>query len=52
MLCSLAELSDGALRVVMDDLRQTGEPGHWQNRFFVTFKDYAAGQLDPSTLPN
>ncbi|HID8536491.1 TPA: hypothetical protein ACXIMI_001612 [Stenotrophomonas maltophilia] len=52
VLCSLAELPDGGLRVVMDDLRQTGEPGHWQNRFFVTFKDYAAGQLDPSTLPN
>lgn len=48
VLCSLAELPDGGLRVVMDDLRQTG----WQNRFFVTFKDYAAGQLDPSTLPN
>ncbi|ECH9271496.1 hypothetical protein AAP84_24135 [Salmonella enterica subsp. enterica] len=52
VLCSLAELPDGGLRVVMDDLRQTGESGHWQNRFFVTFKDCAAGQLDPSTLPN
>lgn len=52
VLCSLAELPDGGLRVVMDDLRQTSEPGHWQNRIFVTFKDYAAGQLDPSTLPD
>ena len=39
VLCSLAELPDGGLRVVMDDLRQTGEPGQWQNRIFVTFTD-------------
>lgn len=54
VLCSLAELPDGGLRVVMDDLRQTGEPGHWQHSLFVTLRDYAAGagQLDPSTLPD
>ncbi|MBN4959242.1 DUF3658 domain-containing protein [Stenotrophomonas maltophilia] len=54
VLCSLAELPDGGLRVVMDDLRQAGEPGHWQHRVFVTLRDYAAGagQLDPSTLPD
>lgn len=54
VLCSLAELPDGGLRVVMDDLRQTGEPGYWKHSVFVTLRDYAAGvgQLDPATLPD
>lgn len=43
VLCSLAELPDGGLRVVMDDLRQAEAPGQWKNHTFVTFKDYAAG---------
>lgn len=51
VLCSLAELPDGGLRVVLDDLRQSDTPGHWKNHVFVTFKDYPAGQLDPATLP-
>lgn len=50
VLCSLAELPDGGLRVVLDDLRQTDAPGLWKNHSCVTFKDYQAGQLDPSTL--
>ncbi|HBS56260.1 hypothetical protein FJU31_05320 [Stenotrophomonas cyclobalanopsidis] len=52
VLCSLAELPDGGLRVVMDDLRQTDPPGLWKHHALVTFKDYPAGQLDPSTLSN
>lgn len=51
VLCSLAELPDGGLRVVLDDLRQADTPGQWKNHVFVTFKDYPAGQLDPATLP-
>ncbi|WP_164263623.1 DUF3658 domain-containing protein [Stenotrophomonas maltophilia] len=51
VLCSLAELPDGRLRVVLDDLRQADAPGQWKNHTFVTFKDYAAGELDPATLP-
>ncbi|KUP01633.1 hypothetical protein AR276_18625, partial [Stenotrophomonas maltophilia] len=51
VLCSLAELPDGGLRVVLDDLRQSDTPGQWKNHVFVTFKDYPAGQLDPATLP-
>ena len=52
VLCSLAELPDGGLRVVLDDLRQTDPPGHWKHHVLVTFKDYPAGQLDPSALSN
>ncbi|MCU1057738.1 hypothetical protein B9Y88_20800 [Stenotrophomonas maltophilia] len=51
VLCSLAELPDGGLRVVLDDLRQSDTPGQWKNHVFVTFKDYPAGQFDPATLP-
>ena len=52
VLCSLAELPDGGLRVVLDDLRQSDLPGHWKHHVLVTSKDYPAGQLDPSALSN
>lgn len=52
VLCSLAELPDGGLRVVLDDLRQTEPCGHWKHHVLVTFKDYPAGQADPSALSN
>lgn len=42
---------DGGLRVVLDDLRQADAPGQWKNHTFVTFKDYAVGELDPAMLP-
>lgn len=51
VLCSLAELPDGGLRVELDDLRQADAPGQWKNHTFVTFKDYPAGELDPAMLP-
>ena len=45
--CSLLRLSDGRLRVVLDDVRNQapGEPGPWQHEVFVTFKDYDWGEL-------
>lgn len=51
VLCSLAELPDGGLRVVLDDLRRADAPGQWKNYAFVTCKDYPAGELDPAMLP-
>ena len=44
---SLLTLSDGRLRVVLDDVRSQvpGEPGPWQHEVFVTFKDYERGEL-------
>lgn len=46
-LAALLTLSDGRLRVVLDDVRsQTpGEQGPWQHEVFVTFKDYERGEL-------
>lgn len=47
----LADLPDGGLRVVMDDLRKSDTAGMWQHRTFVTFKDYPPGMLaDPVGL--
>ncbi|WP_340568575.1 DUF3658 domain-containing protein [Stenotrophomonas sp. G106K1] len=40
VLCSLAELPDGGMRVVVDDLRKSDAAGMWQHHTFVTFKDY------------
>ncbi len=51
VLCSLADLPDGGLRVVMDDLRKSDTAGMWQHRTFVTFKDYPPSMLaDPVGL--
>lgn len=51
--CSLLELSDGRLRVVLDDIRNlaTGESGPWQHEVFVTFKDYERAALSSLDLP-
>ncbi|PPU67227.1 hypothetical protein [Xanthomonas pisi] len=46
VLCSLAELPDGSLRVTLDDARKDQEPGAWVCGSLFTFKDYPAGCLD------
>ena len=52
VLCSLAELPDGSLRVVLDDLSKGQEPGTWAYQSLVSFKDYSPGVLDDlATLP-
>lgn len=45
VLCSLAELPDGGLRVVLDDVRKGHESGTWAYYSLFTFKDYAPGSL-------
>jgi hypothetical protein len=45
VLCSLADLPDGGLRVVVDDLRKSDTAGMWQHHTFVTFKDYPPNTL-------
>jgi hypothetical protein len=51
--CSLLRLSDGRLRVVLDDVRNLapGESGPWQHEVFVTFKDYQRADLSSLNLP-
>ena len=52
VICSLAELSDGTLRVVLDDARKSSDPGTWAYHSLFTFKDYAPGTLnDLAALP-
>ena len=52
VLCSLAVLPDGSLRVVLDDARKGQEPGVWAYQSLVTFKDYSPGTLeDLAALP-
>jgi hypothetical protein len=46
VLCSLAELPNGSLRVVLDDARKGHEPGSWAYQSLVTFKDYPPGALE------
>ncbi|MCS3810277.1 hypothetical protein [Xanthomonas sp. 4461] len=46
VLCSLAELADGSLRVIFDDARNDQEPGAWVCGSLFTFKDYPAGRLN------
>ncbi|CAH0199117.1 DUF3658 domain-containing protein [Stenotrophomonas lactitubi] len=51
VLCSLTDLPDGGLRVVVDDLRKSDTAGMWQHHTFFTSKDYPAGMLaDPKGL--
>jgi hypothetical protein len=51
VLCSLADLPDGGVRLVLDDLRKSETAGMWQHRTFVTFKDYPPSMLaDPESL--
>jgi hypothetical protein len=51
--CSLLRLSDGRLRVVLDDVRNLapGESGSWRHDTFVTFKDYEGATLSSLDLP-
>lgn len=49
VLCSLAELPDGSLRVVLDDVCKGHEPGMWAHQSLFTFKDYPAGDLGDLT---
>lgn len=52
VLCALAELENGGLRLVLDDVERTGEPKAWRYRSLFTFKDYAPGELpDLASLP-
>ena len=50
--CSLLRLSDGRLRVVLDDVRNLapGESGPWLHEVFVTFKDYKQTELSSLDL--
>ncbi len=45
-LCSLALLSDGTLRVVLDDVCKGREPGSWLYRSLYTYQDYPPGALE------
>jgi hypothetical protein len=49
VLCSLAELPDGSMRLVLDDLKRTDEPQTWRYQSLFTFKDYGPGKLDPAS---
>lgn len=52
VLCSLAELPDGSLRVVLDDVEQASESAPWAHRSLFTFRDYPAGALgDLAAVP-
>lgn len=52
VVCSLAVLPDGSLRVVLDDARKGQDPGAWTYQSLVTFKDYSPGTLeDLAALP-
>jgi hypothetical protein len=46
VLCSLAELPDGGLRIVLDDVRKSHESGAWVYHSLFTYKDYASLNLD------
>ncbi|GLQ97410.1 hypothetical protein [Dyella mobilis] len=50
--CSLLRMSDGHLRVVLDDVRNLapGESGPWRHEVFVTFKDYEQAELSSLDL--
>ena len=46
VLCSLAELPDGSLRVVLDDVERGSESAPWTHRSLFTFTDYTADALN------
>ncbi|CAN7142678.1 hypothetical protein LJR168_002328 [Pseudoxanthomonas sp. LjRoot168] len=46
VLCSLAELSDSGLRVILEDACKGHESGTWAYHSLFTFKDYAPGSLE------
>ncbi|MFW3175500.1 hypothetical protein FLG15_21290 [Xanthomonas phaseoli pv. dieffenbachiae] len=52
VLCSLAELPDGSLRVILDDVRKGHGPGTWVSESLFTFNDYPSGCLsDLASVP-
>ena len=52
VVCSIRALPNGMLRVVMDDVTNSGASGQgpWQHRVVVTWKDYEATDLDSLEL--
>ena len=46
VLCSLVELPEGGLRVVIDDAQRSHDPGAWTLKRVFTHKDYPPGSLD------
>jgi len=52
VLCSLAELPDGSLRVTLDDVAKGKQPNTWEHQSLFTFKDYSPETLtELSALP-
>lgn len=53
VICSLSELSDGRLRIVMDDVVNLAPAniGQWKHDVFVTFKDYDKSKLAALDFP-
>jgi hypothetical protein len=52
VVCCLADLPDGGLRVVLDDVRKEGTSNAWVYECLFTFKDYPPGSLeDLAALP-
>lgn len=52
VLCSLAELPDGSLRVTLDDVAKGKQLCTWQHQSLFTFKDYPPGTLaELNSLP-
>jgi hypothetical protein len=47
VVCSIRSLSDGKLRIVLDDVDNTNSPnkGPWRHRVLVTWKDYDLEEL-------
>ena len=47
VVCSIQSLENGKLRIVMDDVSNTGgsSKGPWEHRVLVTWKDYEATEL-------
>lgn len=53
VVCCLAELPEGGLRVVLDDVRKDSNSGAWRYECLFTFKDYSPGSLeDLASLPD
>jgi hypothetical protein len=49
VVCRLAELPGGSLRVVLDDVGEGEAPGTWTYHSLFTYKDYVPGGLDDLT---
>lgn len=53
VLCSLAELPDGSLRVTLDDVAKGKQVNTWAHQSLFTFKDYSPGTLaELNSLPD